>query len=199
MHQISNFAELSFDKVLGAVEVSDAILGVLQYSQGWNLAQWIQKIIKAISQPTTQYGSTRISQKEQLKTTEAEADADHCGGVLAQEQGASAIPTHIITSCDRWQLLIPMGTKLHQIFLLNGQCLFACLNSCYNYNHLNRGVSISILFSRGIVLFGWTLSSWMLLTYTSRREKETPPWSSSVAYSGWYYHSEKVPVSMIKY
>lgn len=154
MHQIFNFAELSFNKTLGAVEVSDAILGVLQYSQGWNLAQWIHKIIKAISQATTQYSSRRISQKEQLKTAKAEADADHCGGVLAQEKGASVIPTHIFTSCDHYHFLIPMGTKLDEIFLLNGQWFFAYLNSCYNYSNLNRGVAISILFFRGIVLFG---------------------------------------------
>lgn len=154
MHQIFNFAELSFNKTLGAVEVSDAILGVLQYSQGWNLAQWIHKIIKAISQATTQYGSRRISQKEQLKTAKAEADADHCGGVLAQEKGASVIPIHIFTSCDHYHFLIPMGTKLNEIFLLNGQWFFAYLNSCYNYSNLNRGVATSILFFRGIVLFG---------------------------------------------
>lgn len=159
MHQIFNFAELSFNKALGAVEVSVAILGVLQYSQGWNLAQWIQKIIKAISQATTQYGSTRISQKEQLRTAEAEADADHCGGVLAQEKGASVVPTHIFPSCHHQHLLIPTGTKLDQIFLLNGQCLFAYINSCYNYSNLSRQVTISILFFRSIVLFGWTLSS----------------------------------------
>lgn len=81
------------------------------------LAQWIQKWSKAISEATTQYGSTRISQKEQLKTAKAEAAAAHRGGVSAQEKGASVIPTHVFTSCEHCRLLIPMGTKLDQIFL----------------------------------------------------------------------------------
>lgn len=123
-------------------------------------------------------------QKEQLRAAKAEADEDHRGGVLAQEKGVSVIPTHIFTSCDHQQLLIPTGTKWEQIFLLNGQCLFVYLNSCYNYSNQNRGITTSIPFLRGIVLFIWTLSSWMLLIYISRREKEMPPWSSSIANSG---------------
>lgn len=109
MQQIFNFAELSFNTVLGAVEVSDAILGVLQHSQGWSLAQQIQKIIQAISEATTQYGRARISQKEQLRAAKGEADADHHRGVLARETGASVIPTHTFTSCDHQHLLIPTG------------------------------------------------------------------------------------------
>lgn len=120
MHQIFNFTELSFNKALGVVEVSDAILGVLQYSQGWNLVQWIQKMIKAISQATAQYGGTRISQKEQPRTAKAEAGAAHRGGGLAQEEGASVAPAHI---CEHYPLLVPIGTKLDQILLLNRQCL----------------------------------------------------------------------------
>lgn len=84
------------------------------------------KIIKAISQATTEYGSPTISQKEQLQSAKAEAGADPSGGVLAQGEGVSVIPTHGFPSCDRCHLLIPMGTKSEQIFLLNP--MFVCLS-----------------------------------------------------------------------
>lgn len=55
------------------------------------------EIIQAISQATTEYGSTAVSQKEQLQSAKAEAGEDPSAGTGGRSQGQpTALPAEII-------------------------------------------------------------------------------------------------------